>query len=173
MAANSIDFTVGMAIRAALTPRYGGEIVEQLEMVTSAEDARTYRWSQGYVIEVTCYGAVISHIEAPRVLVRTVDLEDIARAGDAWPDAVELAAQTTLDKQQHEARNQRRLDAAGGTFLATAAEVEDAFLNAQTLGNLLTGAAERSYRAVRASEPLLSAEEVAVFAATVAPAVAI
>jgi len=157
---NSIAFATARALRRALTPRYGGEIVEQLTLVDSAAEPREYRWCAGYVIEVTQYAAVISLIERPNVVVRSIDIEDVSRAGESWADETEIRVRTELDLAAKP---------------PTVVEIDDAFSRAETLGNLLTGACQRSFAAVRqvesSSERLLTPAEIAALRACAMEAV--
>lgn len=134
---NSIAFTVARALQHALTPRYGGEIVEQITLVDSAEAPHEYRWADGYVIEVTRFAAIISRIDTPHIVHRPIDIEDISRAGESWADETEIRRRTELD-----------LEAKPPTVV----EIDNALSRAETLGNLLTGAARRSYEAVAGRE---------------------
>jgi hypothetical protein len=146
---NSISYTVARAIRSALTPRYGGEIVEQVSLVDGAEAPTSYRWKDGWVIEVAQYSVMISRIDTPTIVERSIDIEDVSRAGEEWADETEI---------------RRRADRDLAEKPPTADELATAFAGAETLGNLLTGAARRSYAAVagsdEASERLLTSAEI-------------
>lgn len=143
---NSISLTAARAIAAAITPRYGGQIVEELVTVTHDNRQEIYRWSNGDVIEFCKHGAYVSRIGDPAAML--IDLEMIARAGDEWPDSYMIESQTVADL-----RNRTGTSGRTETQRFTPAELDSAFGGVETLGSLVTGSARRSVRAVRMHTP--------------------
>jgi hypothetical protein len=118
------------ATRAALVPRHGGQIVEELVTMPSANEFQeVYRWADGDVIEWCDHGAYVSRIGDPTSML--IDLEYIARVGEQWPDAYALETQTSADLRSRNGTSDRT-----ETVLMSADDVEEAFFFAETLGRL-------------------------------------
>jgi len=113
--------------RAALKPRFGGQIVESLMTMPDAAGVQdVYRWSNGDVIEVVDQGAYISRIGKPQATF--IDLEDIARTGDEWAETYAI-----VQSVRNETSNRTE------TVFADAEEIEEAFLKVEALTGVLTG----------------------------------
>lgn len=112
------------ATRAALVPRHGGQIVEELVTVPSANEYQeAYRWADGDVIELCDFGAYVSRVGDPASML--IDVEYIARAGEQWPDSYAIASSVRTETS---ARNE--------TVIMDAEEVEEAFFFAEAAAAL-------------------------------------
>lgn len=104
-------------VRLALTPRHGGQIVEEVVTLQPFGGRSRFRWSCGWVVEVCSDGAWVTRLG--ELAGFHVPLELISRAGDEWPDSFSIATSARNETAAFRDRTE--------TALLTAASVDAAF----------------------------------------------
>jgi hypothetical protein len=119
----NVSLSEAKVISAALHPRYGGQIVEELVTIKCVNEGQdVFRWSDGYVVELCNHGAYVSRIGQSGSFL--VDVELIARAGGEWPESYVITSSV-----ENETSNRTE------TVLLQADEVEEAFFEAEALAS--------------------------------------
>jgi hypothetical protein len=94
----SVSRAVKKALTDAMTPRFGGQIVQELvTMETKSEPRYLYRLADGYIIERCDFGCYVSRIGRPEDSF-LVDVEMIERAGDEWADTFSIIRRAQEDE---------------------------------------------------------------------------